>query len=258
MGKGQPDQVRNPSIYSETPITAVEDQSLASLRARVFIEPGSIWRSSSEEQKQELVRAGRDPRHPGADREPGRARRAGHAPEGLRLCRHAGALRARDVAACLGYRRSSSATTYACLATRSSPRSAVSRVCSRRSTRPATASPGEPQITALTPALQDQRERSRTARRSGRPSQVPDAGLKEKPRPADRILITVLYLRRLAAQGLLGQLCGPQPRDPGCTPTPGSTRPPRPPSTARFRTPTEIAAYLDYDATTVEIKPEGY
>nr|WP_149831342.1 transposase family protein [Streptomyces tailanensis] len=70
-------------------------------------------------------------------------------------------------------------------------------------------------------------------------------------------------MRKLAAQELLGQLFGIT------TMTVSRViREIRPlleaqdhrvtPSTARFRTPTDIAVYLDYDATTAEIKPAGY
>ena len=117
-------------------------------------------------------------------------------------------------------------------------------------------------IASVAPALENQRERSRTQRRGGRPSQVPGAGPKEKLTPADRILITVLYLRKIAPQALLGQLFGVT------TMTASRViREVRPlleaaghqatASTARFRTPADVATYLQDDAA-VEINSAGY
>ncbi|WP_425585906.1 ISAzo13 family transposase [Streptomyces thioluteus] len=103
--------------------------------------------------------------------------------------------------------------------------------------------------TALAPELERQREQSRTTRRGGRPSQVPGAGPKDKLTHTDRILATVLYLRKLGPQHLLGQLFGVT------TMTISRTiREVRPlleahgyritASTARFRTPADITAFL--------------
>lgn len=117
-------------------------------------------------------------------------------------------------------------------------------------------------IASVSPALEDQRERSRTERRGGLPSQAPGAGPKQKLTPADRILITVLYQRKIAAQDLLGQLFGvttmtvsrvirevrPLLEAAGHRPTA---------STARFRSPADIAAYLQ-DDTKTEINSAGY
>jgi hypothetical protein len=63
-------------------------------------------------------------------------------------------------------------------------------------------------INALIPLLVQQRERSFLARRGGRPSQTPGTGAKAKLNPADRILATVLYLRKFATLELLGHLFG--------------------------------------------------
>lgn len=103
--------------------------------------------------------------------------------------------------------------------------------------------------TALTPELECHREQSRATRRGGRPSQVPGAGPKDKLTHADRILATVLYLRKLAPQHLLGQLFGVTTMTISRT-----VREVRPlleargyritASTARFHTPADVTAFL--------------
>ncbi len=119
-------------------------------------------------------------------------------------------------------------------------------------------------IAALTPMLATQREQTLYTRRGNRPSQTPGTGAKAKLTPAERILATVLHQRKLATQELLGELFGvtkmtisraarevsPLLQAHGCQITA---------STARFRTPADITAYVAADATdpTSEIKPAG-
>ncbi|GLW59580.1 hypothetical protein Kpho01_75900 [Kitasatospora phosalacinea] len=97
---------------------------------------------------------------------------------------------------------------------------------------------------------------------AARQAKPPSAGPKGKITPANRILITVLYQRKIAAQDLLGHLFGvtimtisrvirevrPFLETSGHQPTV---------STARFRTPDDIAAYLQ-DQTETEINSAGY
>ena len=119
-------------------------------------------------------------------------------------------------------------------------------------------------IRTLTPALVTQREQSLYTRRGNRPSQTPGTGAPAKLTPAERILATVLHQRELATQELLGELFGvtkmtisravrevsPLLQAHGYQITA---------STARFRTPADITAYLDTEATDLpnEIKPAG-
>ncbi|MEV7737324.1 hypothetical protein AB0O75_35490 [Streptomyces sp. NPDC088921] len=59
-------------------------------------------------------------------------------------------------------------------------------------------------IDALTPALEVQRERVLHARRGHERLVAPGTGAKAKLTPAERILATVLHLRKLAIMDLLG------------------------------------------------------
>jgi peptidoglycan/xylan/chitin deacetylase (PgdA/CDA1 family) len=61
-------------------------------------------------------------------------------------------------------------------------------------------------IRELIPALAEAREQSLRAQRGGERRRAPGAGATPKLSPADRILATVLYLRKLGTQELLGQL----------------------------------------------------
>ena len=104
-------------------------------------------------------------------------------------------------------------------------------------------------IRTLTPVLAAQREQTLHTRRGGRPSQTPGTGAKASLTPAERILVTVLYLRKLATQELLGDLFGVTAMT-----VSRAIREVRPllhthgyditASTARFRTPADITAFL--------------
>ncbi|CAM5336048.1 Transposase Helix-turn-helix domain-containing protein OS=Streptomyces griseomycini OX=66895 GN=FHS37_003524 PE=4 SV=1 [Streptomyces griseomycini] len=89
----------------------------------------------------------------------------------------------------------------------------------------------------------------RLQQRGGERIRARDAGAKDKLATADRVLATVPYLCKLGTRDLLAQLFGvsgstltravrqvqPFLAEHGCT---------IPPSTARFRTPTDVAAFL--------------
>jgi transposase len=102
----------------------------------------------------------------------------------------------------------------------------------------------------LIPALAEQRERLRHERRGGERRRARGAGAKDKLSDADRILATVLCLRKIGTHNLLAQLFGVT----GGTltraiqevrPLLAKSGPAIPPSTARFRTPADVAAHLD-------------
>lgn len=107
-------------------------------------------------------------------------------------------------------------------------------------------------IRALTPALALQREQTLYIRRGSRPSQTPGTGVKAKLTPAERILATVLHQRKLATHDLLGELFAVTPIT-----TSRAVREVLPlldahgyqitASTARFRTPADIAAFLAHE-----------
>ncbi|MFF3403991.1 transposase family protein [Streptomyces sp. NPDC002659] len=63
-------------------------------------------------------------------------------------------------------------------------------------------------IDALTPALEVHRERVLRTRRGHERLVAPGTGAKAKLTPAERILATVLHLRKLATMDLIGQLFG--------------------------------------------------
>lgn len=111
---------------------------------------------------------------------------------------------------------------------------------------------------ALIPRLDECREQARHAAR-GRPRRVArGAGRKPTLTPADQILATILYLRKVARQELLGQLFSTTAMT--ISRAVKDVRPLLeahgvgiPASTARFRTPTDVARFLDPDET--KIKP---
>ncbi|MFI1370223.1 transposase family protein [Streptomyces griseochromogenes] len=104
-------------------------------------------------------------------------------------------------------------------------------------------------IDTLTPALEVQREQVLRTRRGHERLVAPGTGAKAKLTPADRILVTVLHLRKLATMDLLGQLFGVTAMT-----ISRAKQEVRPlleahghhitASTARFRTPSDIATFL--------------
>ncbi|WP_330457560.1 ISAzo13 family transposase [Streptomyces sp. NBC_00820] len=114
-------------------------------------------------------------------------------------------------------------------------------------------------ICQLDGKLDELRERGRLQQRGGERIRARGAGAKDKLTTADRVLATLLYLRKIGTRDLLAQLFGvngstltravhqvqPLLAVHGCT---------IPPSTARFRTPADIAAFLANSSPT-EIKP---
>jgi hypothetical protein len=113
-------------------------------------------------------------------------------------------------------------------------------------------------IDSLTPAMEVQREHVLHTRRGHERLVAPGAGAKAKLTSADRVLITVLHLRKLATMDLLGQLFNTTAMT--ISRAAKDVRPLLdahgihiPASTARFRTPADIAKFLDPDTT--KIKP---
>ncbi|WCN05152.1 ISAzo13 family transposase [Streptomyces sp. M92] len=114
-------------------------------------------------------------------------------------------------------------------------------------------------VDQLTQKLDESREQGRLRQRGGERIRSRGAGAKDKLTTADRVLATVLYLRKLGTRDLLAQLFGVNPSTltravhqvqpllagHGCT---------IPPSTARFRTPADVTAFLANSSTT-KIKP---
>ena len=104
-------------------------------------------------------------------------------------------------------------------------------------------------VDALTPALEAQREQVLGTRRGHERLVAPGAGAKTKLTPADRILATMLHLRKLATMELLGLLFGVTSMT-----ISRASQEVRPlleahglhitASTARFRTPADVAAFL--------------
>jgi len=115
-------------------------------------------------------------------------------------------------------------------------------------------------INGLTPALAQRREQSRHTRRGGGRRRAAGAGAKDRLTDADRILATVLYLRKLGTHDLLAALfgvtrstlsravqdVGPLLAEHGYVISP---------STARFCTPADVVAFLAPIAIHPEIKP---
>ncbi|MGW0583956.1 ISAzo13 family transposase, partial [Streptomyces sp. NPDC002920] len=114
-------------------------------------------------------------------------------------------------------------------------------------------------IDTLTPALELQREQTLRTRRGHERLAAPGTGAKAKLTPADRILATVLHLRKLATMDLLGQLFGVT------APTISRAKQEVHPlleahghhinaSTARFRTPADVAMFLVSNPTQTKVK----
>ncbi len=113
-------------------------------------------------------------------------------------------------------------------------------------------------VDQLTSKLDELREQGRLQQRGGERIRARGAGAKDKLTTADRVLATVLYLRKLGTRDLLAQLFGvngstltravhqvqPLLAEHGYT---------IPPSTARFRTPADVTAFLAHSSPT-EIK----
>ncbi|MET7695391.1 ISAzo13 family transposase [Streptomyces sp. NPDC005483] len=113
-------------------------------------------------------------------------------------------------------------------------------------------------VDQLTAKLDELREQGRLQQRGGERIRARGAGAKDRLTTADRILATVLYLRKLGTRDLLAQLFGVN----GSTLTRAvhQVRPllaergyTVPPSTARFRTPADITAFL-VNSSPAEIK----
>lgn len=110
-------------------------------------------------------------------------------------------------------------------------------------------------IEQLTTKLDELREQGRLQQRGGARIRARGAGTKDKLTTADRVLATVLYLRKLGTRDLLAQLFGVN----GSTLTRsvhqvqpllvehGYTIPP---STARFRTSADVTAFLANSSST--------
>jgi transposase len=114
-------------------------------------------------------------------------------------------------------------------------------------------------IATLTPALELQREQTLRTRRGHERLAAPGTGSKAKLTPTDRILATVLHLRKLATMDLLGQLFGVT------APTISRAKQEVHPlleahghhinaSTARFRTPADVAMFLASNPTQTKVK----
>ncbi|MEV7952832.1 ISAzo13 family transposase [Streptomyces sp. NPDC088141] len=115
-------------------------------------------------------------------------------------------------------------------------------------------------VDELAPELAELRERQRLRQRGSERRRALGAGAKDKLTTADRVLATVLYLRKLGTRDLLAQLFGVT----GSTLTrsihqvqPLLAERDRtiPPSTARFRTPADVAAFLATANDRTKIKP---
>ncbi|MFJ8855489.1 transposase family protein [Streptomyces sp. NPDC102437] len=114
-------------------------------------------------------------------------------------------------------------------------------------------------IDTLTPALELQREEVLRGRRGHERLVAPGTGAKAKLTPADRILATVLHLRKLATMNLLGQLFGVTAMT-ICR----ASQEVRPlleahgqhinASTARFRTPADVTTFFASDHNQSKIK----
>ncbi|WSA74226.1 ISAzo13 family transposase [Streptomyces sp. NBC_01799] len=117
-------------------------------------------------------------------------------------------------------------------------------------------------IGALIPELALQREQTLHTIRGHARLVAPGTGAKAKLAPADRILATVLHLRKLATMNLLGQLFGVS-----AVTISRASQEVRPlleahghhidASTARFRTPTDLATFLASGPAQIKIKRTG-
>ncbi|WP_405526773.1 ISAzo13 family transposase [Streptomyces avidinii] len=113
-------------------------------------------------------------------------------------------------------------------------------------------------VDQLSQKLDELREHGRSQQRGGDRIRARGAGAKDKLTTADRVLATILYLRKLGTRDLIAQLFGvngstitravhqiqPLLADHGCTVRP---------STARFRTPADVTAFLT-NSNPTEIK----
>ncbi|MGW7657502.1 ISAzo13 family transposase [Streptomyces asiaticus] len=106
-------------------------------------------------------------------------------------------------------------------------------------------------IDTLTPALELQREHVLRTRRGHERLVAPGTGAKAKLTPAERILVTVLHLRKFATMDLLGHLFGVTA--PTISRANQEVRPLLEThgqhisaSTARFRTPSDVATFLNH------------
>ncbi|MFQ6148829.1 ISAzo13 family transposase [Streptomyces seoulensis] len=113
-------------------------------------------------------------------------------------------------------------------------------------------------INSLTPAMEAQREQVLRTRRGHERLVAPGTGAKAKLTSADRVLVTVLHLRKLATIDLLGQLFNTTAMT--ISRAAKDVRPLLeargvhiPASTARFHTPDDIVTFLSLDIT--KIKP---
>ncbi len=110
---------------------------------------------------------------------------------------------------------------------------------------------------SLTPAMEVQREQVLRTRRGHERLVAPGAGAKAKLTSADRVLVTLLHLRKLATMDLLGQLFNTTAMT--ISRAVKDTRPLLeahgvhvPASTARFLTRDDLARFLDPDKTKIE------
>lgn len=113
-------------------------------------------------------------------------------------------------------------------------------------------------VDQLSQRLDELREHGRSRQRGGGRIRARGAGPKDKLITADRVLATVLYLRKLGTRDLIAQLFGVN----GSTLT-RAVHQVQPllaehgytvrPSTARFRTPTDVTAFLG-NSNPTEIK----
>ncbi|MGW2206874.1 ISAzo13 family transposase [Streptomyces sp. NPDC001774] len=117
-------------------------------------------------------------------------------------------------------------------------------------------------VSELTPALHEEQEHARHRQRGRERRRAPGAGAKPKLFPADQILATALYQRRLGTQDLIGRLFAVDRST--ITIAVNKVRPLLErhghhitASTARFRTPTDVVNYLTRradDRTPTQIK----
>ncbi|MFE4518052.1 ISAzo13 family transposase [Kitasatospora sp. NPDC056783] len=134
-------------------------------------------------------------------------------------------------------------------------------VPARTSAHPDPASLRDPELTGMTtaqldhltltliPTLEERRENLRHRQRGGNRLRARGAGAKDRLGLANRILAAILYLRRLGTQELLGQLFSVDRST--ITNAVAEVRPlleqhghAMPASTARFRTPADVTAFL--------------
>ncbi|WP_331758488.1 ISAzo13 family transposase [Streptomyces anulatus] len=104
-------------------------------------------------------------------------------------------------------------------------------------------------VEQVSQSLDELREHGRSQQRGGDRIRARGAGAKDRLTTADRVLATVLYLRKLGTRDLIGQLFGVN----GSTITRAVHQVQRliaenghtiPPSTARFRTPADVTAFI--------------